>query len=155
MANSSYVDILLVEHSSGDIRLLYDALEEIDGKPGIIPVRDGVEAMQFLRREAPFEDAPRPRIIMLDLNLPGKDGRTVLKEIKSDPALAITPVIIFSVSDAPNDILTCYAAYANCYIVKPRNLYGFTETVRSLVDFWLRKATLPPEGPDSSKAAVG
>ncbi len=145
MADNKFVDILLIEDSAGDVRLINDALAETDIKPEISNVRNGVAAMQFLHREAPFEDAPRPRIIMLDLNLPGIDGRVMLKKIKSDFAIAVIPVIIFSGSDAPNDILNCYAAGANCYIVKPRDLYSFSETIRSLVDFWLRKVKLPPE----------
>lgn len=144
MSNSRRVDILLIENDAGDARLIIDALAETAVTPGVSHVRGGVEALQFLRREAPFADAPRPRIILLDLNLPGMDGRSVLREVKSDPALALTPVIVFSGSDAPNDILTCYAASANCYIVKPRDRHGFTETFRSLVDFWFGRATLPP-----------
>lgn len=145
MSDDSHVDILLIEHSSGDIRLIVDALAETDSKPVISNVRDGVEAILFLRRQPPFEDAPQPRIIILDLNLPGRDGRDVLKEIKTDPALKLTPVIVFSGSDAPNDIINCYATYANCYIVKPRDLYSFTESIRSLVEFWLKTVKLPTE----------
>lgn len=144
MPNSRRVDILLVEHDTGDARLITDALAETDVTPGVSHVRDGVEAMLFLRREAPFADAPRPRIILLDLNLPGMDGRAVLRAVKSDPSLAFTPIIVFSGSDAPNDIITCYAAGANCYIVKPRDRHGFTETFRSLVDFWCKRVTLSP-----------
>jgi CheY-like chemotaxis protein len=144
MAPSRQVDILWVENDRGDIRLVKDALAETAGKPTIRYVKDGVSALQFLRREAPFEDAPRPRIVLLDLNLPGKDGRAVLKELKADPALTFVPVVVFSNSDAPNDILKCYAAGANCYIVKPRDLYGFIDTMRSLLDFWLRIVALPP-----------
>lgn len=143
MTKNKPVDILLVEDSLGDIKLIMDALEEIDTRPTLHIVRDGIKAMQFLRREAPFKDEPRPAIIILDLNLPRKDGRAVLKEIKSDPALALTPVIVFSGSDAPQDISTCYALCANCYIVKPRDLSGFTETIHCLVDFWLNKVKLP------------
>jgi len=144
MTDYKYVDILLIEDNSGDIRLICDALEKTYIKPGFSNVKNGVSAMQFLRREAPFEDAPRPRIIMLDLNLPGMDGRDLLKRIKSDAALALIPVIVFSGSDAPKDILACYGAGANCYIVKPRDLPGFTETIHKLADFWLRQVTLPP-----------
>ncbi len=144
MAEISFVDILLVEHNSGDIRLITDSLIEIAIKPSLSVVWNGIEAMQFLRQEPPFEEAPRPRIIIMDLNLPGKHGIVVLKEIKSDPTLALTPVIVLSGSDAPQDISTCYSLCANCYLVKPRNLYDYTETIRSLVDFWLKKVRLPP-----------
>ncbi len=155
MANDRYVDILLIEDNSGDIRLINDALAETDNKPGISYVRDGVEAILFVRRQPPFEDAPQPRIIILDLNLPGRDGRDVLKEIKTDPALKLTPVIVFSGSDAPNDILNCYATSANCYIVKPRDLNSFTKSIRSLVDFWLKTVRLPPEyNAETYKTAV-
>jgi len=147
MAENRGVDILLVEDNLGDIRLVTEALAETDIHPSVYCARDGVEAMQFLRREIPFEDAPRPAIIILDLNLPRKDGREVLAEIKSDSALAHTPVIILSGSDAPRDISACYASHANCYIVKPRDLSGLSEAIRCLVDFWLKHVKLPPDHP--------
>ncbi len=145
MANNRSVDILLVEDNRGDVTLITQALAETDIRPDIRYARDGIEAMQYLRREAPFEDAPKPAIIILDLNLPGKDGRAVLAEIKSDPILAHTPVIVFSSSDAPQDVSACYDLHANCYLIKPRDLFGMTETIRSLVDFWLQKVKLPPD----------
>ncbi len=147
MANNRNIDILLVEDNRGDVTLITQALAETDICPDTRYVRDGIEAMQYLRRETPFEDAPKPAIIILDLDLPRKDGQVVLAEIKSDPTLALTPVIVFSSSDAPQDISTCYALHANCYIIKPRDLFGMTETIRSLVDFWLQKVKLPP-GPE-------
>jgi len=143
MENGSTVDILLIEDNPGDVRLITDALAETDVRPVMRYVKDGVEAMHFLRREAPFESAPRPGIIVLDLNLPRRDGLAVLKAIKSDPVLKLTPVIIFSGSDAPGDITTSYALGANCYIVKPRDLNSFTETVRCIVDLWLKRARVP------------
>ncbi len=142
------VDILLVEDNPGDIKLITEALTDAEPGTEIRCVRDGVEAMKFLLNEPPFEDEPRPAIVVLDLNLPRKGGRAVLTEIKSDPRLAAIPVVVLSGSDAPQDILACYALHANCYIVKPRDLYGMNETIRSLVDFWLRRVTLPP-GPDA------
>ena len=145
MADNRRADILLVEDNRGDITLITQAVAETDIRPEIHCVRDGVEAMHYLRREAPFEDALKPAIIILDLNLPRKDGRTVLAEIKSDPVLALTPVIVLSGSDAPQDISICYALHANCYVIKPRDLYGMNETVRSLVDFWLQRVKLPPD----------
>lgn len=145
MTKDKRIDILLVEDNPGDIKLITDALAETVMRPGVHCVRDGIEAMQFLRNRAPFEDAPRPAIVLLDLNLPRKDGRTVLAEIKSDPTLAHTPVIIFSGSDAPQDISACYALHTNCYIIKPRDLFGMIETIGSLVDFWLRRVKLPPD----------
>ncbi len=150
MVSNIRVDILLVEDNLGDIQLITAALEETGAKLRILSIRDGIEAMGFLRNEPPFQDASKPAIIILDLNLPRKDGREVLAEIKSDPALAIIPVIIFSGSDAPQDISACYALHANCYIVKPRDMFGLTETIRSLVDFWLMKVKLPQDpNPDT------
>ncbi len=154
MANIKGVDILLVEDNPGDVTLITQALAETDIRPDIRRVADGIEVMQYLRGEAPFEDVPKPAIIILDLNLPRKDGRVVLAEIKSDPNLAQTPVIIFSSSDAPEDISTCYALHANCYLVKPRDLFGMTEIIRSLVDFWLQKVNLPPD-PDPQNGNGG
>lgn len=155
MAENKRVDILLVEDNPGDIRLITDALAETDVHPGIHCVRDGIEAMQFLRKETPYEDAPKPAVIILDLNLPRKNGRVVLAEIKSDPALALTPVIVLSGSDAPQDISACYALHANCYIVKPRDLFGMNETIRSLVDFWLQRVKLPPDPNPQISSGVG
>jgi CheY-like chemotaxis protein len=100
--------------------------------------------LQFLRRAGQFKDAPEPSIVILDLNLPRKNGQSVLAEIRSDPALALLPVIVLSGSDAPQDITGCYALHANCYIVKPRDLAGMNDTIRSLSDFWLDKVKLPP-----------
>jgi len=143
MVLHSRVDILLVEDNLGDIQLFTEAIEETAADLKIFSIRDGIEAIKFLRNEPPYQDAPKPAIILLDLNLPGKDGRKILAEIKSDPALAIIPVVIFSGSDAPQDVSACYSLHANCYIVKPRDLSGLTETIRSLVDFWLMKVKLP------------
>jgi chemotaxis family two-component system response regulator Rcp1 len=145
--NNRRVDILLVQDNLGDVMLITEALAETDVNPEIFSIQDGIEAMKFLRREAPFHDAPKPAIIILDLNLPRKDGREVLAEIKSDPVMANTPVIVFSGSDAPQDVSACYALHANCYLVKPRDLFGMTETIRSLVDFWLTKVKLPSDPP--------
>ena len=141
----NYVDILLVEDNPGDIKLISDALAETKISPSLRIVRDGIEAGEFLRREPPFQNAPRPSIILLDLNLPRKDGRIVLSEIKSNPALRLIPVIVFSGSDAPADIYNCYALCANCYVVKPRDLFSLNETINCIVEFWLKKAKLPPE----------
>jgi two-component system, chemotaxis family, response regulator Rcp1 len=147
MVGNRRIDILLVQDNPGDVMLITEAMAETAANPEITSVRDGIEAMKFLRGEVPFQDAPKPAIIILDLNLPRKDGREVLAEIKSDPGLANTPVIVFSGSDAPQDISTCYGLHANCYIVKPRDLFGMTETIRSLVDFWLTKVKLPSDPP--------
>jgi two-component system, chemotaxis family, response regulator Rcp1 len=145
MADNKQAHILLVEDNRGDIMLITQAVAETDVRPEIHCVGDGIEAMQFLRRQATFKDVPKPAIIILDLNLPRKDGRAVLAEVKSDPTLASTPVIVLSGSDAPQDISTCYALHANCYITKPRDLFGLTDTVKSLVDFWFTKVKLPAD----------
>lgn len=145
MAEDKRVDILLVEDNLGDVKLITDALAETEMHPNVQCVRDGIEAIKFLRRESPFENAPKPALIMLDLNLPRKDGRAVLAEIKANPALSLTPVVVFSGSDAPQDISTCYALHANCYVIKPRDLFGLTEAIRRLVDFWLKVVKLPPD----------
>lgn len=144
MAEDKRVDILLVEDNLGDVRLITDALAETDIQPSVHRVRDGIEAIQFLRRESPFENAPKPAIMLLDLNLPRKDGRLVLAEIKSDPVLARTPVIVLSGSDAPQDVSICYSLHANCYVIKPRDLFGLFDTIRRLVDFWLKVVAFPP-----------
>jgi CheY-like chemotaxis protein len=145
MTNPNSVDILLVEHNPGDVRLITDALKEIDPNLETRSVWNGVQAVQFIRRKNPFEEALPPRIVIMDLNLPLRNGREVLEEIKSDPALVRLPIIVLSGSDAPQDINACYALGANCYIVKPRNLDDYRETMRSLIDFWLRKVRLPTD----------
>jgi chemotaxis family two-component system response regulator Rcp1 len=154
MANRQFVDILLVEHNPGDVRLIFDALKEIDANLKTQVVWNGIEAVKFLRRENPFEEAPQPRIMIMDLNLPLKHGHIVLKEIKSDPALALTPIVILSGSDAPKGISTCYALGANCYIIKPRTLNEYADTIRSLVDFWLRKVSLPSDDTRDNRELV-
>ena len=145
MADDPRAEILLVDDNPGDVRLISEALEETTFRPGIRHAKDGVEAMRFLHRQPPFENAPRPVFILLDLNLPRRDGRSVLAEIKSDPGLASIPVIVFSGSDAPQDISACYALHANSYIVKPRDLNGLTETVECLTHFWLGCVKLAPD----------
>jgi CheY-like chemotaxis protein len=155
MTSNRSVDILLVEDNRGDVAVITQALADTDVRPDIQHVDDGVEAMQYLRNDVPFENAPKPSIIILDLNLPRKDGRAVLAEIKSDRSLAHIPVIIFSSSDAPQDISTCYDLHANCYVVKPRDLSSMTETIRSLVDFWLQKVKLPPDPDPQIRSDVG
>jgi chemotaxis family two-component system response regulator Rcp1 len=154
MAHPNSADILLVEHNPGDVRLITDTLKEIDPNLEIRAVWNGIEAIQFIRRNAPFEDALRPRIVIMDLNLPLKQGQEVLKDIKSDPALARLPMIVLSGSDAPQDINACYALGANCYIVKPRNLDDYTKTLQSLIDFWLRTAQLPIDNNQSGPGAA-
>ena len=143
------IDILLVEDNPGDVRLTREALKE--GKVLINQLnvaRDGVEALAFLRRQGEFSDAVRPDIVLLDLNLPKKDGREVLAEIKNDPELRRIPVVILTTSKAEEDILKSYDMHANCYITKPVDLDQFITVVQSIEDFWLTIVKLPPEEDD-------
>jgi two-component system, chemotaxis family, response regulator Rcp1 len=137
------VEILLVEDNEADIRLTREVLADGRLLNHLSIARDGEEAMSFLRRERPFQDAPRPDLVLLDLNLPRKDGREVLAEIKNDPQLRRIPVVILTTSRAEADIVQTYELYANCYIVKPVDLGQFINVIRSVEDFWLRVVRLP------------
>lgn len=140
------IDILLVEDNPGDARLAMEALKDAKVSNTLHWVVDGVEAMQFLQREGDHTEAPRPDVILLDLNLPKKDGREVLKEIKDDPNLKRIPVVVLTVSSAEEDVLKSYNLHANCFISKPLDLDRFIEVVRSIEDFWLAIVRLPPNG---------
>jgi chemotaxis family two-component system response regulator Rcp1 len=140
------VEILLVEDSPGDVRLTVEALKDAKVRNELHVVEDGVEALAFLRQEGAYADAPRPDVILLDLNLPKKDGREVLAEIKGDPNLRRIPVVVLTVSQAEEDILKTYDLHANCYITKPVDLDQFIKVVRSIEDFWLTVVRLPPNG---------
>jgi CheY-like chemotaxis protein len=140
------VEILLVEDNPGDVRLTVEALKEAKVRNNLHVAENGVEAMAFLRQEGEYADAPRPDVILLDLNLPKKDGREVLAEIKEDPDLRRIPVVILTVSQAEEDILKTYDLHANCYITKPVDLDQFLTVVRSIEDFWLTVVRLPPNG---------
>lgn len=137
------VEILLVEDNPGDIRLTTEILKDAKLYNNINVVRDGVEALDFLYRRGDFADAVRPDLILLDLNLPRKDGREVLEEIKSDPALKNIPVVVLTTSSAEQDILKSYALHANCYITKPVDLEQFSRIVASIEQFWFSIVTLP------------
>lgn len=139
-------EILLVEDNPGDVRLTLEASKENKMFNNINVVRDGVEALAFLRNEGDYADAPHPDIILLDLNLPRKDGREVLEEIKADENLRCIPVIILTTSQAEEDILRAYGLSANCYITKPADLDQFIKVVKSIEDFWLTIVKLPREG---------
>ena len=139
------ITILLVEDNPGDIRLTQAALEEAKVSNSMIVARDGEEALAVLRREGPHGDAPRPDLILLDLNLPKKDGREVLGEIKGDSRFRRIPVVILTTSQAEQDIMESYDLYANCYITKPVDLDKFIGVVKSVEDFWLSVVKLPPE----------
>ena len=143
MADHAPVDILLVEDNAGDVRLLEEAFKEGRLRVNLHIVRDGMKAVEFLWRHGPYADAPRPDLVLLDLNLPKKDGREVLAEVKANPQLRSIPVVILTTSSAEEDILKSYHAYANCYITKPVDLGRFMTVVRSLQDFWFTLVKLP------------
>jgi len=138
------VEILLVEDNPGDVRLSQEAWKEARIPNRLHVAEDGVEAMAFLRREGRYAEAVRPHLILLDLNLPRKDGREVLAEIKKDPKLKHIPVVILSTSKAEQDIVKTYDLHANCYIAKPLDMDRFVQVVRSIEEFWLATVTLPP-----------
>ena len=137
------IEILLVEDNPGDVRLTIEALRESKVRNHLSVARDGVEALAFLRREGTLAEAVRPDLILLDLNLPRKDGREVLAELKADPDLKTIPVVILTTSRAEQDVLRSYELQANCYISKPVDLDQFITVVKSIEDFWLTIVTLP------------
>lgn len=139
------IDILLVEDNPGDVRLTMEALKEGKVLNTLHVVSDGVSAVAYLRRDGAYAKAPRPDLILLDLNLPKKDGREVLEEIKKDPQLKRIPVVILTTSKAEEDILKTYNLHANCYITKPVDLDQFIKVVESIEGFWLSVVKLPPE----------
>jgi len=139
------IEILLVEDNPGDVRLTIEALKEGKVRNNLAIAKDGVEALAYLRREGSHASANRPDLILLDLNLPRKDGREVLAEIKEDPVLRRIPVVVLTTSKAEEDILRTYDLHANCYITKPVDLEQFISVVRSIDDFWLSVVRLPPK----------
>jgi len=138
------VEILLVEDNLGDMRLTKEALKEGKVYSNLHWVKDGVEALDFLRRQGRFADAPRPDLILLDLNLPKKDGREVLSVIKADESLKHIPVVVLTTSKAEEDVLRSYELHANCYVTKPVDLEKFIFVVKCIDSFWLTVVTLPP-----------
>ena len=139
------IDILLVEDNPGDVRLTLEALKEGKVRNRLHIANDGVEAMEFLHREGKYSDVPHPDLILLDLNLPKKDGHEVLAEIKEDPLLKRIPVVVLTGSKAGEDVLKTYNLHANCYITKPIDWDQFIAVVKSINDFWLAIVKLPPE----------
>lgn len=137
------VQILLVEDSPADIELTTEALAEARVANDLHVVTDGEAALAYLRREPPYAEEPRPDLVLLDLNLPGKDGREVLAEAKADPELATIPIVVLTTSAAEADILRSYELHANSYITKPVRFDEFLRTVQSLEDFWLTVVKLP------------
>jgi CheY-like chemotaxis protein len=137
------IDILLVEDNPGDVRLTVEALKEAKVRNELHVATDGVEALAFLRRQGRYAKAVRPHLILLDLNLPRKNGREVLAEIKEDPDLRRIPVVILTTSQAESDIVSAYDLHANCYITKPVDLDQFLTVVKAIEDFWLTLVRLP------------
>jgi two-component system, chemotaxis family, response regulator Rcp1 len=138
------VEVLLVEDSPSDTELTLAALEDAKMRNRVSTVEDGVQAMQFLRRQGPYADAPRPDLILLDLKLPRKDGRQVLAEIKADENLKTIPVVVLTASPEEQDMLRAYQLHANCYITKPVDFDQFNQVVRSIESFWFVVVALPP-----------
>ena len=139
------IDILLVEDNPGDVRLTKEILKESKVRNNLIVLDNGEDALAFLCRRGKFENAVQPDLILLDLNLPKKDGREVLAEVKKSPELRRIPVVILTTSKADEDVLRTYDLYANCYISKPVGLEQFVKVVKSIEDFWLAIVKLPPD----------
>jgi CheY-like chemotaxis protein len=139
------IEILLVEDNPGDARLAMEALREAKVHNNLRWVSDGVEALAYLQREGPYARAPRPDLILLDLNLPRKDGREVLAAVKADEELRRIPVVVLTTSQAEEDILKAYHLNANCYISKPVDLEQFMKVIRTIKEFWLTIVRLPSE----------
>jgi len=138
------VEILLIEDNPGDVRLTIEALKESKIINHLEIVEDGIEALSFLKKEGIYKDKSRPDLIILDLNLPKKDGREVLAEIKSDNLLKQIPIVILTTSEAEEDIVKSYELHANCYITKPVNMDQFIKVVKSVGEFWFSIVMLPP-----------
>lgn len=140
------VEILLVEDNPGDVRLTEEALKESKILNNLNVVYDGVEAMKYLKKEGEYENRKHPELILLDLNLPKKDGREVLAEIKEQDDLKRIPVVILTTSEADEDIMKTYNLHANCYITKPVDMEQFIKVVKTIGDFWFSIVKLPPDG---------
>ena len=139
------IEILLVEDNPGDARLTREAFADASVSNNLSVVGDGEQAMAFLRRQGNYADAPRPDLILLDLNLPRKSGREVLEDVKTDPALLSIPIVVMTTSEADTDILNSYHHHANAYVTKPVDLDRFIDVVSKIEGFWLTVAKLPPE----------
>jgi CheY-like chemotaxis protein len=137
------VDVLLVEDDDGDVLMTREAFEHHKIRNKLHVVRDGEEALQFLRREGEYADAPRPGLILLDLNLPRRDGREVLAELKADPELRVIPVVVLTTSEAEEDILRSYTLHANAYVSKPVDFDRFIDVIRQIDDFFVTVVKLP------------
>ncbi len=137
------IEILLAEDNPGDVLLTQESLAESKVHNSLHVVKDGVEALEFVRRQGRYADAPRPDLVLLDLNMPRKDGREVLEELKADEDLKRIPVVILTTSDQEEDVLRAYNAHANCYITKPIDLEQFMKVIKTIEAFWLQIVKLP------------
>lgn len=144
MPKTNGIEILLVEDSPSDAFISAEALKQAKELGHVHVVHDGVEAMAFLRHQSPYADVPRPDLVLLDLNMPRKDGREVLAEMKTDTELCKIPVIVLSSSSAEQDISNAYSLHANCYLTKPADFGRFKEMIMSIESFWFQQVTLPP-----------
>jgi len=143
--SESKIEILLVEDDPGDVALTREGLESAKMLIKLSTVDDGIKALQYLRKESPYQEAARPDIILLDLNMPRKDGRETLKEIKADKDLRGIPVVVLTTSEAEIDIVKSYDLGANCYITKPVGFAEFVEVVKSIEEFWFTVVRIPPK----------
>ena len=143
--NIEPIEILLVEDNPGDARLAVEALKDSKINNNLYHVKDGVEALDFLRQRGDYAGVPVPDLILLDLNLPRKDGREVLEEIKEDDELKLVPVVVLTTSEAERDLVRSYDLHANAYVVKPLDLDRFIEVVQAIEDFWFAIVKLPPK----------
>ena len=141
------IEILMVEDSPIDVLMAREALQQAKVLNNLSVTENGVEALAFLRREDRYAGAPRPDLILLDLNMPRKDGREVLQELKADPELKCIPVVVLTTSKAEEDIVKSYGLHANCYITKPVDFERFVSVVQTIQDFWFTVVTLPPREP--------
>jgi two-component system, chemotaxis family, response regulator Rcp1 len=145
------LEVLMVEDSASDVLMTREALAMAKLRVNLHVVEDGVQALQFLRKAGPYEDVPRPGLILLDLNLPRKNGSEVLAEIKQDERLKEIPVVILTTSRSEEDIIRSYKLHANCYITKPVNFTSFAEVIKSIEHFWFSVVTLPPDTENSDE----
>ncbi|MFP4164234.1 MAG: response regulator [Chitinispirillaceae bacterium] len=143
--NTRPIELLLVEDSPGDVRLTIEALREAKVKNSLHVVTDGEQAIKFLRKEGEYASTPKPDLILLDLNLPKKDGREVLAEIKEDEELRLIPIVVLTTSSAEEDIARAYSLHANCYVTKPVDFTQFMKVIHSIESFWLTVVKLPGE----------
>lgn len=148
---SKPLEILLIEDNPGDVRLTIEALKETKIKNNLNVVEDGVEALDYLYKRGKFKEKVRPNLILLDLNLPRKDGREVLAEIKQENSLKRIPVVVLTTSNAFDDIMNSYSLQANCYITKPIRISKFLNVVKTISNFWFRIAKLPPNGSPANR----